>query len=196
MYSVNFSFTGPGSGLNIIYTVWIEDESGYNIQNLYVCNREAKYVEPTPQPDLTGKALPNWLTKKYPTHSDIDGVTGASTQKNFSVTRNLSIGTVRRFKVCFEVDHSCNSNSYFTDRPSFTYATSVIDLDSLAPSYVLSVVGWMSNDTTGSSYGQQPSPTPSGYAPYKYMTDTSYLQDSSGSLADMINSAQASITVK
>jgi hypothetical protein len=195
-YSVSFSFAGTGSGLNIIYAVWIEDESGNNIQNLYVCSREAKYIGPTPKPDLTGKALPNWLTKKYPAHTDIDGVTGSSTQGSLSVTRDLAIGTVRRFKVCFEVDHSSNPNTYFIDRPSFTYSTSVIDLDSLVPSYVLSVVGWMSNDTAGSPYGQQPNPTPSGYAPYEYMTDTSYLQDASGSLADMISSAQASIAVK
>jgi hypothetical protein len=193
---VTFSFSGKSTSSSYIYAIWIEDESGNNLQNIYICNREAKYVGPTPQPDLSGKALPNWLTKKYPTHSDIDGVTGASTQVNFSITRNLSLGNIRHFRLCFEIDRSWNSNVNFQDRPAFTYMTSLIDLDALSSPYALSVAGWMSNDTDNGDLSQQPSPAPSGYATYKYMTDTSYLQDSSGSLADMIKSAQASITVK
>jgi hypothetical protein len=127
-------------------------------------------------------------------HSDIDGVTGASTQGNFSITRTLSLGSTRRFKVCFDVDRSWNSNSHFPDRPAFTYSTGIIDLDSLSASYPLSVAGWMSNGTTGSSLGQYPSPVPSGFATYTFMTDLGYIQDAGGSLNDMITSIQAVVT--
>jgi hypothetical protein len=101
-YSVAFSFTGPSAGSSTVYAVWIEDENGDNLQNIYVCDREASLVGLSP--NLTGDALPNWLKKKYPQHKDISGVTGASKQASFSVTRGLSIGAARRFRVVFEID--------------------------------------------------------------------------------------------
>jgi hypothetical protein len=190
-YSLAFSFTGPNAGSNTVYAVWIEDENEENIQNIYVCDREASLVGPNHT--LTGDALPNWLTKKYPQHKDIAGVTGASKQSGFSVTRGLSIGTVRRIRVVFEIDRSTNSNAYFIDRPAFTYSSGLIDLDDLKPSYSLSLMGWMSNDTTGTPYGQQPKSSIPGFEQYKLMTDPTYVQDPSGSTADMVSSAQAVI---
>jgi hypothetical protein len=191
-FSLAFSFTGPSAGSNTVYAVWIEDENGNNIQNVYVCDREASLVGLFP--NLNGDALPNWLKKKYPQHKDIAGVTGASKQAGLSVTRGLSIGTARRFRVVFEIDRSTNSNAYFIDRPAFTYSSGLIDLDNLEPSYSLSFSGWMSNKTTDAPYGQQPNPSISGFEQYKLMTDPAFVQDSSGSTADMVSSAQAVIT--
>jgi hypothetical protein len=187
-YSVTFSFTGPTVSPTAVYVAWIEDESGNNLQNVYVCNSEVGIGK-----TLTGDALPIWKTVKYT--SNYDGLTGASTQSNFSIQRSLAIGSVRKFRLCFEIDRSLNANSYFTDRPSFLYQTELIDLDSLKPSYTLSLVGWMSNNTTG-TYGQQPktSMTIPGFAQYKLMTDLIYIQDGSGSVQDMVTSAQAVVT--
>jgi hypothetical protein len=190
-YSVAFSFTGPSAGSNTVYAVWIEDENGNNIQNVYVCDKEASLIGLFPK--LTGDALPNWLKKKYPQHKDIAGVTGASKQASFSVTRGLSIGTARRFRVVFEIDRSSNSNVYFIDRPAFTYSSGLIDLDNLEPSYSLSFAGWISNNTSGASWGQQPKSSIPGFEQYKLMTDPAYVQDPSGSTADMVTSAQAAI---
>lgn len=191
-YSLTFSFNGPRVSPNTVYAVWIEDETGKILQNVYVCSKEASQVGLIRQ--LTGDALPNWLTKKYPQHKDINGITGASVQEALSVSRGLSIGSVRKFRVCFEIDRSQNGNSYFTDRPAFTYASGLIDLDDLRPSYQLTFSGWMSNATGGTPYGQQPLSVIPGFAQYAFMTDPAYIKDGSGSLDDMVSSAQATVT--
>jgi hypothetical protein len=188
-YNVNFAFSGPATSSATVYAVWLEDESGKNIQNVFVCNRVLGIGT-----KLTGKALPNWLTKKYPQNKDINGITGASIQSQFSISRGVSIGSIRKFKVCFEIDRSTNGNTYFTDRPAFTYASGIIDLDDLQQSYPLTLSGWMSNDTDGSPYGQQPQSTIPGFAQYTFMTNLGYIEDGTGLLNDMITSAQAVIT--
>jgi len=191
-YTVKFSFTGPATSPPKVYAVWLEDESGKNIQNVYVCSKEASLVGLVPV--LTGDALPNWLTKKYPQHKDINAVTGASIQSGFSVSRGISVGSVKKFKVCFEIDRSTNGNAYFIDRPAFSYATGVIDLDDLQQSYPLALSGWMANDTSGTPYGQQPQSTIPGFAQYAFMADLTYIKDGTGSLDDMVSSAQAIVT--
>jgi hypothetical protein len=193
-FSVSFSFSGPMPNPGTVYAVWIEDENGNNLQNLYVCDREASLTGLVKT--LTGDALPNWLTKKYPQHKDIAGVTGASKQGGVTVNRDLQTGTAKKIRICFDIDRSRNDNAFFVDRPAFTYSTELIDLDNLKPSYPLSLAGWMSNSTDGASYGQQPKSTIPGFAQYKLMTDTSYIQDGSGSTADMVASAQAVIVKK
>lgn len=105
---INFSFTGPAVSPNTVYCVWIEDEGGKNLQNLYVCNRVVDIGG-----SLLGDDLPNWKTKKYPENKKIDGVTGASTQESKTVSRSLSVGSAKRFRVCFEIDRSRNGNAYF-----------------------------------------------------------------------------------
>lgn len=186
--TINVSFTGPAVSPSTVYCLWLEDESGRNLQNLYVCNRVVDIGG-----GLLGDALPNWKTKKYPDNSRIDGVTGASTQKSKTVSRSLNAGSVKRFRVCFEIDRSRNGNAYFTDRPAFTYATEFIDLDSLKPEYPLSLIGWMANDTDGTPYGQQPQQAIPGFQQYLLMADTSYVEDSDGSTADMVDSATAAV---
>jgi hypothetical protein len=170
-FSIRFDFQGPETDSNTVYVAWIEDEDGRNLQNLYVCNTLIFG-------GLTGTADPYWKRDKYP-GSSVDGVTGASDDESpgFSVTRNLDIGSVRKFRVCFEIDRSWNSNDYFYDRPAFTYRSGTIDLDDLQARYDLGLYGWMSNDTTGTPYGQQPKVAGSipGWAPWEFMTDVSRL---------------------
>jgi hypothetical protein len=193
-YSITFYATGPSVNPNTVYVAWIEDENGTNMQNLYVCNREANYVATSPDPylNLTGRALPNWLEKKYPQHTDIDGITGPSTQQVICFSRDLDFDTDTRFRVCLEIDRSNNSNAYFSaDRPAFTYKTGLIDLDGLSSQsdYPIILAGWMSNDTDG-YYGQQPSPPIPGYAPYVFMEDTTYVYP----YDDMVTAGQVVIT--
>jgi hypothetical protein len=187
-YKVTLNFTGPSVSPNTVYTCWIEDESGKDISNFYVCNR-AVGIGVT----LTGDALPYWKTVKYPKNTNVDGVTGASIQGDagLNVTRTIDFGSVTRFRVCFEIDRSTNSNAYFVDRPSFIYRSDVIDLGSLSSPYTLSLYGWMSNDTTGGSYDQQPKSgvTITDFAKYKLMTDTSYIAPTN----DMVSSLSFSI---
>jgi hypothetical protein len=189
---MTFYVTGPSVNPSTVYVAWIEDENGLNIQNLYVCNREAKYVGPTPSPFLTGDALPNWLKKKYPNHTDIDGITGPSTQEVICFARGLDFdtNTFTRFRVCMEIDRSRNGNAFFNDdRPAFTYKTGLINLASLQTAYQITLAGWMSNETTG-YYGQQPSPPIPGYAPYVFMEDTTYVYP----YDDMVTAGQVIIT--
>jgi hypothetical protein len=182
---VNVAFTRKsGLGSSVLYACWLEDESGNDIQNLYVCKRLLKNELFASDPEvgnLTGTAIPNWKTKKYAVNSDVDGVTGASSQGPLSFTRTLAIGSVTRFRVCFEIDRSWNANeTYFKnrDRPAYTYKSGLINLSALAASYPLALDGWMSNDTDSGDLSQQPSPSPSGYAPYVYMTDLSCIAPS------------------
>jgi hypothetical protein len=189
LVSFQFDTVSPLPNPKIVYAVWIEDEAGNNLQNLYICNRVAK-------PDLTGDALPNWSTVKAKQIPAVDAVSGASLQSGFKVTRDLAIGSVTKFRVCFEVDRSTNGNDYFTDRPAFTYATELIDSRSVKASYPLSVIGWMANNTTGSPYGQYPQEPIPDFETYKFMTDLSYIGDKSGSLKDMVESATVQLAKK
>lgn len=187
-YTVGFAFTpvSPLPSSAMVYAVWLEDKAGNNLQNLYVCQKVAKN-------SLTGTPLPNWNGAKRAQLGSVDAVSGASVQSGFSVGRSLAVGSARVFRVCFEVDRSTNGNDYFVDRPAFTYATDWIDLDRLAPAYPLAVVGWMSNDTAGSPYGQQPTTTIPGFGKYVFMTDLGYIKDKFGSLKDMVEGAAATV---
>jgi hypothetical protein len=171
-YQATLTFNGPTVSHGTAYVCWIENESGTDIQNFYVCNRVVAIGGA-----LTGTAIPYWKTTKYNVLSNIDGVTGASIQGavGLSISRTLNIGAVRKFRVCFEIDMSLNSNTYFGDKPAYIYRSDVIDLDSLSSSaYNLSLYGWMSNDTTG-TYGQAPITAITGWTTYKLMTDLSYI---------------------
>jgi len=189
-YSLDVHIHGPDT--YCIFAAWIEDEDGNDIQNLFVSTKEASIATnpSSPTRPLTGDCLPNWLTVKYPANTDIDGITAASIYENMDFSRDLKIGTVRKFRVCFEIDRSLNDNDYFdADRPAFTYKSALIDLDGLEAEYQIDLDGWMSNDTTG-TYGQQPNTTIPGYAPYEYMTDLDYIAP----WDDMVDSA--SVTVR
>jgi hypothetical protein len=185
-FSITLSFRGPETDSNTVYVAWIEDADERNLQNLYVCDKLIVG-------GLTGTADPHWKRDKYP-GSSLDGVTGASDQGSpgIDVTRSLNIGSVRRFRVCFEIDRSWNSNVNFYDRPAFTYRSSLIDLDDLQSPYDLSLYGWMSNDTTGNSLGQQPKVADSipGWAAWKFMTDVSWLAPAN----DMVSTLEAVVS--
>jgi hypothetical protein len=175
--SLTLTFQGPTVSPSTVYACWIEDESGKNVQNVYVCNSLVGIGK-----TLTGDAIPYWKTVKYKELAAIDGVTGASIQgkDRLSISRTIPIGSPAKFRACFEIDRSLNDNKYFSDRPSFIYKSSVIDAASLSSDpYSLTLAGWMSNDTGigGGSYSQQPKSgvTISGYAPYAYMTDLSWI---------------------
>ncbi len=148
--SINIEITytqGTGSfSRSIVYVIWIENQAGNNIQNLYVCERlVGKGNGP-----LTGTALPYWKTNKYP-GSSIDGVTGATEKGNFVLTRNLANFGIRKFKIYMELDRSFDENDWFKDQPALIYSTSEIDLDNLQPQYDFSPVGWSPNENTGNS---------------------------------------------
>ncbi len=53
----------------------------------------------------------------------------------------------------------------------------MIDLFDLEPEYDLSIYGWMSNDSTGNSLGQQPKDGMKipGWAVWEFMTDADYI---------------------
>ena len=197
-YEITLDFESNGSYL--VYACWIEDESGNNIQNFYICNSILGIGK-----TLTGDAIPNWLTKKYIQNNDVDTVTGASvgnssSNKHLNITRIYnSAVTVRKFRVCFEVDRSRNYNTYFdSDRPSFIYRTDLIDLDTsdLSLEYNLTLYGWMSNDTTG-YYGQQPNVTIPGFAQYTLMTGAANLQYiEAGGLDPMVTSLKVTVAKK
>jgi hypothetical protein len=190
-YDVTLSFKGPSVSPNTLYVCWIEDESGTNLQNIYVCNREMGIGG-----GLTGTPLPYWKTTKYTVmNSDVSAVTGASIQGSagLSITRTLNLGTVKKFRVCFEIDRSVNSNTYFGDRPSFIYRSAVIDLDALSPAaYTLSLYGWMSNDTLSGTYSQNPVSTILGWAAFTLMTDLSYIAPDT----DMVSTLTATVAAK
>lgn len=155
---IYFDFPGVSSfGWDAVYIAWLEDESGNNIQNLYICNRIIEDMT-TNTGRLVGIALPYWRREKSAgTDLDnLDGITGASTQSAKKISRILNIGEQTKFKVCFEIDRSKDGNEYFTDRPCFIYESDFIDLDNLSDRYELSLKGFMANDTKGSNFGQTP----------------------------------------
>lgn len=188
---ISLEFNGPNVDPNSVYVAWLEDEDGTWLQNLYVCSRIAAG-------NLTGDALPYWATTKNPADADLDSVSGASIQgeAGLSVTRALSIGQTQRFRACFEIDRSRNSNAYFYDRPAFIYRSDVIDLSETQEGYPLSLYGWMSNDTEGTSYGQMPKDEAAvpGWSAYALMTDTAYIADGAGSLGDMVTSIKVVVS--
>lgn len=146
-YTITLAFQGPSTSSNTVYVAWIEEdkdvgEESQNLQNLIIC---PKLVTG----GLTGTADPYWKRNKYPGSQLADAVTSASVQGNpgISIRRQLNIGNVRRFRVCFEIDRSWNGTSNFNDRPAFTYRSATIDLDDLQAQYDLSLYGWMSNDS-------------------------------------------------
>lgn len=169
---VDLSLSIPGDSVNhmpAVYVVWIEDERGGNIQNIYICNKLLGNY-------LTGTALPNWKTNHYNQDTRVDSVSGPSRQMNHRVIRDLDVGSNRRFRICLEIDRSKNPNEFFYDRPSYTYKTDLIDLDSLNESYDFDLNGWMSNETDGKgSFSQEPKSSIPGFETFKYMTDISYL---------------------
>ncbi len=214
-YSVYLNLSLQASNLKVVYAVWIEDEAGNNLQNLYVCNRVLGINPATGSlwqsgSGLTGDGIPHWLLYKYRKNDagsgnkTVDGVTGASIQTTNLVQRNLMIGAVTRFRVCLEIDRSNNSNQYFAkDRPAFTYKSPVIDLSTAPTPYQTDLLldGWMSNHTgygnPFTQYSQQPIeadgttvPDIPGYAPDTYMTDTSWIAQ----VDDMVSSLSVTVT--
>jgi len=192
---ISFNF----QNVTLVFTAWLEDESGNNVKNLWVCAKEVLETDANPANDaLTGDALPNWLKKKYPQHTDIDGVSGPTpTGRPALYSGDVDLSSLRRFRICFEVDRSWNDNAFFNDRPAFTYKTAVIDADNLQASYPFSLDGWMSNTyTSDASLSQQPLSTVPGYAPETYMTDISWIKDRDGDWNDMVVSAQATVVAK
>lgn len=73
-YTVKVEFNGKtGLSPNYVYVCWLEDASGKNIQNLYVCNKAL----PPDTIHLLGHGLPVWSRPDdgaYYDHTDIDGV--------------------------------------------------------------------------------------------------------------------------
>lgn len=189
-YQLVLKFTGTSLSSNTVYACWIEDESGKDIQNVYVCDRIANA-------SLTGDALPYWTTVKHIEESDIDGVTGASTQGDvgLSVTRTIPTGSPTKFRVCFEIDRSLNNNDYFGDRPSFIYRSDIIDVASLTTSpYNLTLYGWMANGTDSGTYSQKPNTAIPGYATYKLMTDLTWIANSETDTANMVSLLAATVS--
>jgi hypothetical protein len=136
--TANFSYP-------IVYVIWIENQSGDNIQNLYVCER----LVGGGAGGLHGTALPYWKTHKYP-GTEIDGVTGATETGDFTLNSILSDASIRKFKIYMEVDHSYDGNDWFNDQPALIYSTPEIDLDNLQPQYSFNPIGWVRNENTGS----------------------------------------------
>jgi hypothetical protein len=194
-YSVTVSFSGPDQPRAVVYAAWIENESGKNIQNLYVCGTAAAG-------SLKGDALPNWkrpmgTPNAANANSNVDGVTGASTQRSKTFTRLLNGGSPRKFYICFEIDRSTNDNAYFPDRPAYTYRTALIDLDNLESSYTLGLFGWTANNTgdpdndPGTEYSQQPinAAAVPEFVQYTLIQNTTHV----GPLNEMVSTLVASI---
>jgi hypothetical protein len=186
-YSISLSFSGPNVSPQAVYASWVEDENENNIQNIYICNSLLGIGK-----TLHGDAIPYWTTVKYPQNKTVDGVTGASIQKEFKIQRDLILNTKNKFKVCFEIDRSLNDNEYFNDRPSFVYKTNLIDINDLKDSYTLNLVGWMTNDTNTGTYSQAPIKDIPDYEEYKLMPDLSYIEDH----GDMVNSLEVTLLKK
>lgn len=184
-FLLTLEFTGPSVSPSTVYAAWLEDAQGNNIQNIYICNRVVGSSG-----GLLGDALPQWLTLKYPQNDDIDGVTGASIQEQNTITRDISSIPRAPFRVVFEIDRSKNNNEYFGDRPAFVYRTELIDTNQLQNEYALTLYSWMSNGTDTGTYSQAPSKSIGGYAPYKIMTELSYVQPHN----DMVISLKATIS--
>ena len=175
---IYFEFPGVSTvGWDAVYIIWLEDENGTNIQNLYICNTIIEDMTNNPG-KLTGDALPYWRREKSEgTDLDnLDGITGASTQTAKKISRILEIGDLSKFRVCFEIDRSKNGNEYFYDRPCFIYQSDIIDLNNLAESYELVLKGFMANNTKGSSFGQAPplKEIP-GFETWKFNSEIKYL---------------------
>jgi hypothetical protein len=201
-FTVQLVFQGPSVSPGVVYAAWIEDATtGADLQNLYVCNRVLS-INPSTGAlwqdrvtyGLTGDGIPNWLLKKYSTNSVIDGVTGASAQQNKTMSVTLNIGLVTKFRVCFEIDRSTNSNSYFYDQPAYTYRSDVIDLGSITTSttYPVNLYGWMANNTTGTTYGQQPKIAAAvpEFQQYTLITDFTHVDSTN----DMVTSFTTTVT--
>ena len=166
-YQVVLNFRGPSVGSSVVYASWIENETGENIQNLYICNRVVDIGK-----SLLGDDLPYWKLKKY--NADLDGVTGPSVQQSITVTRDFKSDSAEKLRVCFEIDRSTNGNAYFYDRPSFIYKSDLIDLENIEDLYHLELKGWMANDTDSpEKYSQQPKTAGSipGFEQNKFMGD-------------------------
>lgn len=145
--NIEVSYTrGTGNfSRSIVYVIWIENQAGNNIQNLYICERLLGGGAGA----LHGTALPYWKSHKYP-GSSIDGVTGATESGNFILTGNLADSGIRKFKIYMELDRSYDVNDWFNDQPALIYSTDEIDLDNLQPQYYFSPIGWSPNENTGS----------------------------------------------
>ena len=177
-FSIELNFSGPDtSSYKAVYTAWIEDAQGNNLQNLYVCNTVLGIGK-----TLTGTALPFWKTEKYSEeHPEnfptTDGVTGASVQGSFTIERTLNIGGTTRFRVCFEIDRSLNANDYFTDRPAFIYQSDLINLNALETSYDLDLTAYMPNGTLSGTWSQNPKEgvTIPDFEAYAYLTSLEYI---------------------
>ena len=193
-YRVLLNFSGPSVSPAVVYVAWIENENGNNLQNLYICNSVLGIGK-----TLTGVALPYWHTEKYSaaTPDDFpptDGLTGASTQVSKTISRDLSIGSETKFRLCFEIDRSLNANEYFTDRPSFIYKSEVIDLSALKSSYSLPLVAFMPNATLDGTWSQKPrdGKTVTGFAAYAYLTDLTYIAP----IDDMVTGLSAEVSAQ
>ncbi|MBN1116902.1 MAG: hypothetical protein JXA77_06850 [Bacteroidales bacterium] len=178
-YKVKLDFPGVSSvGWAAVYVAWIENESGENLQNIYICQKIIEDMT-TNTGVLTGIALPYWAREKTGNTDleNVDAVTGASIQDATEFERTLALGDVTKFRVCFEIDRSKNNNDYFTDRPCFIYKSALIDLNNLQESYELTLEAFMPNDTKGSSFGQNPplQDIP-GFEVWKYMTSLQYIE--------------------
>ncbi|MBN2039651.1 MAG: hypothetical protein JW864_06395 [Spirochaetes bacterium] len=191
-FKLNLNFDGKENVLpDFAYVCWLEDTSGTNFQNIYVCDKAA----PPDTADLDGDALPNWSTIAYYENTDVDGITGASEQDELSVQRQIKDQSIRQFRVLFEIDRSLNLNTYFNDRPAFLYQSELIDLDNIQSSYSFTLIGWMCNGTDSGPYSQAPLDLtlfPDDFSAYIFMTDLKYIEP----VDDMINSIAVSITAE
>lgn len=198
-YQLTIKYPGVSSvGMDAIFIAWAEDADSNNIQNLYICNKIKKDIV-TSASTLYGEALPYWRREKSASidWDDVDGITGASTQTAFEITRTLSVGEVTEIRVCFEIDRSANGNEYFTDRPCFIYLSELIDLTALKDSYELVLRGFMANDSESNTYGQTPplQDIP-GFEEWKYMSDTSYITPRDMFIDESIGHSNLSVVIE
>jgi hypothetical protein len=131
---------GTATGYNRIYTVWMENDDVNFYQNIYICNHVVDQ-------DLTGTLMPYWENNIRDEFSDeeIDAVSGASvTSGDITFTASLDAAP-EEFTVCFEIDHSFDSNDWFDDQPSILYS---IEIDTSGNETTFSSVftGWTPNN--------------------------------------------------
>ncbi len=132
------------------YAIWIENDSGEFIQNLFVCDRINLQ-------NLTGTGLPYWEMNKRPIsdNTEVDAVSGATQKRtDFSVSALLKADE-SRFTIFFEVDHSFDPNDWFSDQPAILYSAE-IDLSESISSYPLEFVGWTANENTANAIPNSP----------------------------------------
>ncbi len=132
------------------YAIWIENDSGEFIQNLFVCNRINLQ-------NLAGTGLPYWEMNKRPIsdNTEVDAVSGATQKRtDFSVSELLKANEPR-FTIFFEVDHSFDSNDWFSDQPAILYSAE-IDLSNSSSVYPLEFVGWTANENTANTIPNSP----------------------------------------